>query len=483
MVRWSDRSRSDERYRLTTVWYGEQITGAARSRRIGVSGGRARFDHAMRTSVLALTLALVFALEAGFALHSTGMVQAQDRLRGAPLHYDAPATAGLVEDVARRLESGEIELVFDAENGYLAALLEAFEISASSQTLVFSKTSFQNAWISPSRPRALYFGDSVYLGTVPGSPIIEVSSMDPEKGPVFYTLAQDQKRAPRLERQHDECLQCHSTSRTRDWPGNLVRSVHPDETGLPILRSGTKLVTHATPFEQRWGGWYVTGTHGDARHRGNAIADAETELIDPEAGANVIDLAPYFNGDRYLTLHSDIVALLVLEHQTEMHNLIARAGYEVRSALHRQVVSNRLFGDPPGSMRDATVRIIDGQARRMLEYMLFETEAPLPAPVRGTTDFTEEFPAHGPRDEEGRSLRDLDLDGWLFRYPCSYLVYSAAFDGLPAELLDVVYRQLWNTLMDAPDTDDGQRLTHADRTAVREILIATKAGLPDYWTQ
>ena len=395
-------------------------------------------------------------------------------LDGAPIHYEAPATAGPVERVAAALESGALELPYDEATGYLPALLQALDVPVSSQVLVFSKTSFQNDLISPRSPRSVYFGDGAYVGSIPGAPIIELTSFDPERGPVFYALEQTTERPARITRRDAECLQCHASSRTRDWPGNLVRSVHPDTNGQPILRSGTSLVTHETPFEERWGGWYVTGTHGDARHRGNTTADPETERVDVERGANVTDLSPYFRTDAYLSPHSDLVALLVLEHQAELHNRIARASYETRLALHRQEESNRLFGDPPGTRRESTDRILASHAKKLVEYVLFEKEAPLPAPVRGTSGFAAEFEARGRRDEGGRSLRDLDLETRLFRYPCSYLVHSEAFDALPAELLEVVYRELWRALSEAAAKSEPHR-------AALAILRATKADLPAYW--
>ena len=401
-------------------------------------------------------------------------------LRGPPLHYDAVAKSGAVERLARRLEAGLQELAFDPEAGYLPGLLAALDIPVSSQTLVFSKTSFQDELISPRTPRAIYFGEQAYVATIPGAPIVEITSMDPERGPVFYTLEQDAERVPRFTRRDDECLQCHVSSRTRGWPGNLVRSVHPDASGLPILRSGTEAVTHATPFEKRWGGWYVSGTHGSARHRGNAVAAESTERVDEEDGANVVDLTGFFDTERYLAPHSDIVALMVFEHQAEMHNRLARAAYEVRLALDRQEETNRFLGEPPGTRRPSTERILESQAANLLRYLLFEKEVRLAAPIRGTSTFAAEFQAKGPRDRQGRSLRDLDLRTRLFRNPCSYLIYTPAFDALPAELLEVVYRELWSVLTAAPG-DDGWRLTKFERDAVREILLATKEGLPDTW--
>ncbi len=420
-------------------------------------------------------ISLVLTMAVHLAVSPT---QEGDLLRGGPIHYDAPATAGRVERVGRRLESGELELAFDPDAGYLPALLDALGIPVSSQALVFSKTSFQSERISPSAPRAVFFGDEAYVGTIPGAPIVEITSVDPQRGLVFYTLDQDGAREPRLVRRYDDCLQCHVTPDNHGWPVNLLRSVHPDDDGHAIMSSGTETVTHATPFEKRWGGWYVTGTHGEARHRGNAIAAPDTDEVDTEAGANVEDLSAYFDTGRYLSPHSDVVALMVLEHQAEMHSRIAFAAYEVRLALYRQEELNRLFGDPPGTLRSTTEKIVRSQADALLEYLLFEEEARLPAPIRGTSDFAAEFQARGMTDARGRSLRALDLNERLFRYPLSYLVHSPAFDALPAELLEVVYRELWNVLT-------GERksagLDRSERGAVLEILLATKRGLPEYW--
>ena len=271
-------------------------------------------------------------------------------------------------------------------------------------------------------------------------------------------------------RRYDECLQCHVTPDNHGWPVNLLRSVHPDDDGHAIMSSGTETVTHATPFERRWGGWYVTGTHGEARHRGNAIAAPDTDEVDTEVGANVEDLSAYFDTGRYLSPHSDVVALMVLEHQAEMHSRITFAAYEVRLALHRQEELNRLFGDPPGTLRSTTEKIVRSQADALLGYLLFEEEARLPAPIRGTSDFAAEFQARGRMDARGRSLRALDLNERLFRYPLSYLVHSPAFDALPAELLKVVYRELWNVLTGERETAG---LDRSERGAVLEILLAS----------
>jgi hypothetical protein len=115
-----------------------------------------------------------------------------------------------------------------------------------------------------------------------------------------------------------------------------------------------------------------------------------------------------------------------------------------------------------------------------VEYLLFAGEVKL-EPVRGTSGFAELFSKLGPHDDRGRSLRQLQLDGRLMRYPLSYLIYSSAFDGLPAEARDAMYRGLWDVLSSAEPGPRYSHLSAADRAAIVEILIATKPGLPAYF--
>jgi hypothetical protein len=105
-----------------------------------------------------------------------------------------------------------------------------------------------------------------------------------------------------------------------------MRSVYTDRYGYAIPAAPEGVTTDQTPIEQRWGGWYVTGTHGAQEHLGNLIGPVPAheivnvadyvKRIDRSAGANVTDLSARFNTKPYLTAHSDIVALLVLAHQT-----------------------------------------------------------------------------------------------------------------------------------------------------------------------
>lgn len=330
--------------------------------------------------------------------------------------------------------------------------------------------------------RALYFGDDVSVGWVPGGDVLEFAATDPRQGVVFYTMDQDPNAMPRIDRR-DECLQCHASGGTLGVPGLMVRSVYVERSGMPLFSAGGFVTDHRSPLSQRWGGWYVTGSHGSQRHMGNVFAEDRDhpEDLDREKGANVTDLKGRIDIANYLAPSSDIVALMVLEHQTRMTNLITRVGWETRMALNDQKAINKALGEPEDRISDSGRRRIDNAAEALLKYMLFADEALLEAPVSGSSGFAAEFEKRGPQDKAGRSLRQLDLTHRMFRYPCSYLIYSDAFDALPPTVRDRIYRRLWEVLTGVDQTPLFQRLTSTDRKAIYEILLDTKKDLPAYW--
>ena len=404
-----------------------------------------------------------------------------------PIDYHQAAVNDPVARLQARIDAGEATLDFDEHFGYLPAALEALGVSTSSQALVFSKTSFQARRISPRTPRALYFGDDVYVGWVQNGDVMEFSAVDTGLGANFYTLAQEPGERPVIRRQTHDCLQCHASSLTQGVPGHIVRSVLPDAKGQPILKAGTFATNHASPLVERWGGWYVTGRHGAQRHLGNLRAERTQEIADVDLapGANVTDLSAYLDTSQYLTGHSDLVALMVLEHQVTMHNLIAKANFLTRITLRDARVLAEMLDRPSDEYTESTLQRIRSAGEPLVRHLLFSGEARLTEPVAGTSTFAEEFSARGPRDDRGRSLRDLDLTRRMFRYPCSYLVYSDAFDALPDPAKAYVYRRLWEVLTAEPADDANAdepfaHLSRDDRQAIAEILVATKPGLPDY---
>ncbi|WP_205678933.1 hypothetical protein [Aquisphaera insulae] len=401
----------------------------------------------------------------------------------APINYLTATPDDPVARLQAKLKAGTEVLRHDGRTGYLRSVLSALEIPISSQVLVFSKTSFQRTRIAPETPRAIYFNDDVYVGFVQGSEVLEFSAADPALGGTFYLLEQDRHSKPSFQRQTHDCLQCHASARTQDVPGHLVRSVYPDASGQPAFNAGTFSTSHESPLRERWGGWYVTGTHGTQVHMGNAlVTDREhPEKLDLRAGANLLDLSKRFDTSAYLAPGSDIVALMVLEHQVKLHNLITLANYQARLAVESAREINRALGEPEDFMSESTARRINGPVEELVRYMLFLDEAPLSGPVRGTSTFAADFAARGPRDGRGRSLRDFDLNTRMFRYPCSYLIYSRAFDALPAAARDRAYLRLWEVLSGKDRGAAFERRTPEERAAILEILRATKPGLPDYW--
>lgn len=402
-----------------------------------------------------------------------------------PINYSQPPDRDPIARLQAKIDSGEKRLEWSTDGrGYLRSLLEALAVPVSSQSLVFSKTSLQLHKIAPETPRALYFNDDVYIGFVQRGDVLEISSVDPERGGMFYTLEQRPVEKPRMRRQED-CLQCHASGRTLGVPGHIVRSVHVDNEGQPMFTGGGTNPDHRTPFGERFGGWYVTGKHGAQRHLGNVYVKdrAQPDKVDTEAGANAVTLDRFgVNVTPYLTPHSDLVAQLVLQHQVRMHNLIARVNFETKVALEAQQAMDKVLGKQPGGgWTDSTKRRIYGPAETLVRYMLFADEAPLAEPVAGTSPFTQEFSQLGPRDRRGRSLRELDLQRRLFKYPMSFLVYSEAFDALPAPAKDYVWRRLWEVVSGKDQRKEFAALSAADRQAVREILIDTRRDLPVYW--
>jgi hypothetical protein len=400
-----------------------------------------------------------------------------------PINYATAQPHNAVERLQKRLDDGQAKLTYDEGTGYLRSLLRELNVPVSSQMLVFSKTSLQRQRINPRTPRGVYFGDDAYVGYCQKGDLLEVTAVDPQLGPVFYSLNQKKSEKPRFQRQTDNCLICHASSFNQGYPGLLARSVFADGMGLPLLASGTYRIDHTSPLRQRWGGWYVSGTSGKQTHLGNLIVrgNPRPEDINNSANLNVTHLDRYFKTAPYLTPHSDIVALMVMEHQTEMHNRLTRANFQTRQALYDEAEFNKALGRPADYRSDSTLRRIKNAGEPVVQYMLFCEEAPLTDPIKGLSGFAEEFVKRGPRDGQGRSLRDFDLKRRLFAYPCSYVIYSEAFEALPVAVKDYVLRRLWEVLSGKDASKEFAHLSTADRQAILEILRATKPNLPDYW--
>ncbi|MHC4879050.1 MAG: hypothetical protein ACYTGL_21570 [Planctomycetota bacterium] len=403
---------------------------------------------------------------------------AQLEFENEPINYHTTPAHDRIAQLITAIEKGEAELTWDETHGWLPSILEAMEVPRSSQTLVFSKTSLQLSRINTHRPRALYYNDDTYVGWVQRGDVVELAAVDPVQGTIFYTLKQTNHQPPDIRRDRGNCLVCHASTRTKGVPGLLVRSVFPSENGQPHFGLGTITTDHSTPFEKRFGGWYVTGTHGDMRHRGNAIAeDSVDNPIDPEPGANLAVLDDLIRTQPYLEPGSDLVALMLLEYQSQMHNVLTRASFETRRALHYDSVMNEALDRPADFRSDVTQRRIKSEGERLLKFLFYCDEFVLKSPVNGTSAFVRDFETLGPRDKDGRSLRDFDLQTRLFRYPLSYLIYSESFDALPDAVRSYVETRMAEILSGRDESADFKHLSPADRNSISGILRDTKPKL------
>jgi hypothetical protein len=379
--------------------------------------------------------------------------------------YSTAPVANRVSALNDRLRDGKTQLKFDERSGYLRSVLDALNIPVESQVTTFAKNSFQEELIGPMNPRAVYFGDDVAVGWVRGADLLEVAAHDPRQGGIFYTLEQKQTAAPELKR-NDNCLACHLSWDTLGVPGFFLMSTLTVPDDPHTYASGFKS-DHRRGFDQRWGGWYVTGNIGSLIHMGNVPVSATSTPARAEArGLKTLDEKIDTAG--FPSHTSDLVALMVLEHQAHMMNLITRTGWEARLAAN---------GDPKQTAR------VEEAAVDLVDYLLFVYEAPLTSPVSGTSGFAEKFSARGPADPQGRSLRQLDLQHRLLKYPCSYMIYSDAFDAMPPLAKNAVYRRLWRVLSGQEKGEAYTHLAAADRRAIVEILRATKKDLPEYFAR
>ena len=188
----------------------------------------------------------------------------------------------------------------------------------------------------------------------------------------------------RIDRR-DECLQCHARAARWACPGLVVRSVFVERSGMPLFQAGGFVTDHRSPLAQRWGGWYVTGTHGAQRHMGNVFAEDRDhpEQLDREKGANVTDLKGRIDtGD--------------VPEPAQRHRGADGAGapdaddepdharrLRDRMALHEQQAINKALSQAEDQVSEARGGGSTTRSEALLKYMLFTDEAPLDAPVEG----------------------------------------------------------------------------------------------------
>lgn len=395
-----------------------------------------------------------------------------------PINYSKADPDDAVTRLLTRIARGEVSFG-GSDREILEGVLRELHVPVSSQVVVFSRTSLQANLIRPSRPRALYFSDTVYIGWVQGG-LIEVAAIDPVLGPVFYSIDPDDARAKsRTFVREDSCLRCHGGTFIREVPGLFARTVFPSDKGEPLLRHGSGIVDDTTPFADRWGGWYVTGYTGTEPHRGNTLGSEIAEKLEFSPNAKrPTDLTEFFDTSRYLAPTSDVVALLVMEHQMAMQNALTHANQRARKMLDYQRSLQKSFGEPQTDepSYDSVKSVFTSAAENVVDHLLCHNAAPLPAGVQGSAGFRQAFASGVPRSASGASLKDLSLDGRLFALRCSYLIYSDTFRALPAPLLDRIFARLHDALT---STDPKNRYAYLETEEKRRIMALLTETLPE----
>lgn len=385
-------------------------------------------------------------------------------LEAAESKTTASAGSDPIAELERKIAAGREMLTFEAEGqGFLKSLLAYLDIQPESQMLVFSKTSLQHTLISPKTPRAIYFNEQAAVGYVQNADVLEIIVPTREQGYAFYTLENRAADRPYLIKHEGAmCGRCHGADSLD--PGLFVASTPTAEDGTPVFvpMDGPprlfNFTDQTTPFADRWNGWYVTGDEGMPAHLGNgAVVYGVDGLPQPKNTAvqSVKGLSGFFDVSRYLAPSSDIVALMTFEHQARMTNLLLAAGVAVRR----------------------TQNFPTHQLEEVVAYLLFADEVQLEAPISGDGAFVAAFSHQTPRTPDGRSLRDFDLQTRLFKYPCSYMIYSPAFDALPVQAKQDIYKRLVEILSGRDMSARYAHLTNADRKNILDILLMTK---PDF---
>jgi hypothetical protein len=339
--------------------------------------------------------------------------------------------------------------------------------------------------IQAATPRAIYFNDDAYVAWVPGTNFIEITAMDSAVGPVFYTLPNRDPTTTAFDRETLRCLTCHDTFSMMGGgvPRFLFMSSPVTAKGEPLTTEISKETTDATPIRDRWGGWYVTGKPDTSAHLGNIQLNgtvpptAEIASLKLNRPGTLDNLDRLFDTHPYLTDHSDIVALLVFEHQVYIEDIITRANYKSRTMLARQNDNQPVDARTFDELSPKAKVMVKAMLEPLVKALLQVDATQFPCKIAGNSGFDHWFQAQGPRDPQGHSLRELDLTTRLFRYPLSYMIYSVGFDGLPAYAKDYVYRRLADILSGRDQSAPYARISPADRATSLEILTATK---PDF---
>ena len=399
-----------------------------------------------------------------------------------PINYSATPTNDRATAISAKFQSRAMEIRSMPAKKRLQWLLAELGVPVESQIFVFSKTSLQRELINPEAPRVLYFSDEAYIGWSPTG-AFEVAVFDAKLGATFYVFEPHATKEEPLLARSGDCLLCHS--RHEHTPSLRTRSVFPDANGEPLSGSGSSNIAPSTPLAERWGGWYVTGTKAPFEHRGNLTGKKMDDFEGPSAQPtrNLLSLEGVVDTRRYLLKTSDVVPLLMHDHQVHVHNVLSKANQDARIALHRWPAMREILGLPKDAPPQGSCLVVfDSQAEKVLDALLCRDEAAWPAGgIQGDGVFAPAYAKTRKPDAKGRSLRDLDLQTRLFRYRCSPLIYSESFATLPKELHDIILLRLSSGLRAFPPSPSFGHLPDDERAAIHEILSATLPNLPAGW--
>jgi hypothetical protein len=415
-------------------------------------------------------------------LAAAGRAQEREPFEEAPINYSATSPHDRVTQINEKFARQADEIRGLPAKKRLRWLLEQLEVPLESQLLVFSKTSLQRNLINPETPRALFFSDEAYVGWSVGGGF-EVTVFDAELGATFYIFDQHEAAPAPLLARSGECLLCHS--RHAHTPSLRTRSVFPDANGEPLSGSGGSNIEPSTPLSERWGGWYVSGAESPLRHLGNITGQTLGDFEGPAAksGRTLPSLKGLVDTHRYPLNTSDIVALLLHDHQVHVHNVLASANQDARIALYRWPAMREILGLPADAPPAGSCLVVfNSQADKVIEALMCKGEAPFPAGgIHGDGVFERAYARTRKADGKNRSLRDLELNTRIFRYRCSPLIYSQSFATLPKQLRSIILGRLSAGLRAFPPSENFAHLDEAERVAIHEILTATLPDLPPEW--
>lgn len=426
-------------------------------------------------STIGRSLVMMLSLQLGFQLGLTGQLQASPDYDLAPVLYSASKDDNTITRIQAAMDAQTFNLSGSSPAELLSSLLDELGISVSSQVLVFSKTSLQRKMITPANPRAIYFNNDFYVGYVPRG-VIEIVACDDPKGMMFYSFDVNAEPEKRRFLRSQECMSCHATKNTMNVPGLLVRSVFTEQDGQALLSWGSLLTTPASPIEERWGGWYVTGRQGQTKHMGNqwvSNKDVGRDGYEATTGQNVTDLSGFFDTNKHLADTSDILALMIMEHQIQAHNTLsaAKVSYLRSAYLDKAIHHGKYDVNSPSAQK-----MILATADSVLKMLMFADEVELPEDgIDGSDLYRDNFTGQG-LSHDSHSLRDLRLEKRLFKYRCSFMIHSKSFEQLPDEIKTPVLKKLHAIVTSEDDMPGFPSLSSREKERIHDILSYTHAA-------